>query len=321
MKNVIKKFISCSICCVLFGMSTSFQIPADAKVIEPEIVKTETWTTSYFIDNDVETLYPYVQCEANIYNDGVIEVSYGNTYEWTGFATVSHLVTLINTEPYSTDSMEYAFKTGNTYTNHVGGTFKTLYNFDNIDLSFYPKEYQYTYGTRNNSWGNCGTGVIGSYDSTIEHFDIILLTSNYRYTFSKDGYIRHDSYRGSLPYLSVDKKVFITFTPMVDPTSTYHFRLYGHDITITPELLSGDIVAEPVLTEQEKYILELEEQNKYLTEQLNNYKYVDVDKDDMITAVDAQVMLQYYVASLVGKYSGRVEDYGNYVGKTVKTDS
>ena len=71
----------------------------NAKVIEPEVVRTETWTTSYFIDDDTSTLYPYIQCEADIYNDGTIKVYAWNTHEWDGFATVEHTATFIEAAP------------------------------------------------------------------------------------------------------------------------------------------------------------------------------------------------------------------------------
>lgn len=353
MKNAIKKFITCFICCVLFGMSTSFQIPVEAKVIEPEIVKIETWTTSYFIDKDVDTLYPYIQCEADIYNDGTIKLYMWNTHEWDGFSTVKHTITFSESIPLQRNSdiyTEYTFLRDNGKTrkneDFVGFFIKPQGNYSSSDLNYesdsfgsinllnisvFPSEYNGSYL----NGGNLGY---------LREPDVLICVRGENDPYNPYGFNGNSKkvypMGGLHPYSIFDSRVCalcdltsfeqrpsrnqytpMVFTPNEDPTGTYNFRLYGHDITITPELLSGDIVAKPVLTEQEKYILELEEQNKYLTEQLNNYKSVDVDKDDMITAVDAQVMLQYYVASLVGKYSGRVEDYGDYVSKTVKTNS
>ena len=79
MKNVIKKFIICFICCTLFCISTSFQIPAEAKVIEPKIVKTEIWTTKYSVGHNTfsgDGLYgPYeCKCLCDVYSDGCIYV-------------------------------------------------------------------------------------------------------------------------------------------------------------------------------------------------------------------------------------------------------
>ena len=70
-----------------------------------------------------------------------------------------------------------------------------------------------------------------------------------------------------------------------DVTTNSEFRLFGHDITITPEMLSGDVVSTPVKTENE--------QLKKDIESLTN-KVADVDNDGIITIEDALTTLQYY---------------------------
>ena len=110
----MKKRIISSVASIAIMMNTiGFNLTANAKVIEPEIVKTETWTTSYFIDDDMETLYPYIDCQADIYNDGTVKVYFWNTHEWDGFATVKHTVTIIDYMPVRVDSREYSFKYNN----------------------------------------------------------------------------------------------------------------------------------------------------------------------------------------------------------------
>ena len=47
----VKRFIACIISVILFTVCIPFT--ATAKVIEPEVVKTEKWTTSYYIDDDI----------------------------------------------------------------------------------------------------------------------------------------------------------------------------------------------------------------------------------------------------------------------------
>ena len=79
----MKKQIISSIASIAIAMNTiGLNLTANAKVIEPEIVKTETWTTSYYIDDNIETLYPYIACQADIYNDGTVKVYFWNTHEW-----------------------------------------------------------------------------------------------------------------------------------------------------------------------------------------------------------------------------------------------
>ena len=58
--EIMKKIISGVIGTIIMA-NTLVPISVNARVIEPEIVKTETWTTSYYIDDDIETLYPYIE--------------------------------------------------------------------------------------------------------------------------------------------------------------------------------------------------------------------------------------------------------------------
>lgn len=94
----MKKLIGSLIATVMvMGMVSGTSV--NAKVIEPEVVKTETWATSYFIDGDRETLYPYIQCQADIYNNGTVEVSFWNTHEWDGYEGFNHVITLSEPMP------------------------------------------------------------------------------------------------------------------------------------------------------------------------------------------------------------------------------
>ena len=64
-----KRIITCIISFILFTMCIPFTVTA--KVIEPEIVKTEKWTTSYEWNNKN---YPFLNVEADIYSDGIIYI-------------------------------------------------------------------------------------------------------------------------------------------------------------------------------------------------------------------------------------------------------
>ena len=94
-----KKRTIATLVSMVIGINTIPIISVNAKVIEPEIVKTETWTTSYYIDDDIETLYPYIDCQADIYSDGTIKVYFWNTHEWDGFDTKVQTATIINSAP------------------------------------------------------------------------------------------------------------------------------------------------------------------------------------------------------------------------------
>lgn len=289
-KQLISSIASIAIICNSIG----FNLTANAKVIEPEIVKTETWTTSYYIDDDIETLYPYIDCQADIYSDGTIKVYFWNTHEWDGFATVSHRVTIINSDMY--------VKTDRSFDIVEGSSRKPLYY--PIDISYYPS----TYYCSNYDFN-------ASYASQFCHYDlgqIIYADDNSRTTFWVY------SYNGPLPELPLNGRSYLTFTPKIDPTETFEFRILGHDITITPELLSSNIIAEPQLSETEQKIKALEEENAKLKEENNNLQrvlasygnraYGDMNNDGFVDAGDASILLTYYAKTSVG-YTGTLDDF------------
>lgn len=181
-------------------------------------------------------------------------------------------------------------------------------DIENIDVSYYPEQY-----------------LLSDLENSLSHICNHYPDSESLATVSIDNYYAY-SMTISIPswtiplakipaYTSRPEKNYsqTKLTPKEDPTGTYKFRLYGHDITITPELLSGNIISEPELTEQEKYIEQLEEENKLLKQELESYKNCDSDNDGMFTANDAQMILNYYGEYLSGNVSGKVTDYGNFV--------
>jgi hypothetical protein len=238
-------------------------LEATAKVIEPEIVHTETWTTSYFIDDDMDTFYPYIDCQADIYNDGTMTVYYWNTHEWDGFATVSHKATIMNKTDISSCHI------------NKSGTFVKL---------CYPVEYKYG---------------VSYFDSRFECHNL---------TVESEKFIEL-AYYGTLPEMPVNSKSFFTFTPTVEPVGNYEFHILGHDIMITPEILSGNTVAIPQLTEQEKQIQALETENALLkaeNERLtamsnaDSILRLDTDGNGIIDAKDASTILVIYAINSTG---------------------
>lgn len=325
-----KKFISIIIS-IIMCMCMISPVTGYAKVIEPEIVKTESWTTSYYIDDDMDTLYPYIQCEADIYNDGTIKLYMWNTHEWDGFATVSHTAKIINTTPFPQGSMLYAFYSGNSYTqesttcipsnksiydkrNDLSGAKVVLADEDNpylkLDLSYYPKEYSIY-----------NTGSIYGWQTESEYFyygSCQTQRDNDYYWYKTEHYYIWLTYKAPLPNMcfydnAKPSKQNIScweFKPKVDPTGTYNFRLFGHDITITPELLSGNIISEPELTEQEKYIKQLEEENARLKASITNTNlFGDINGDNLVDVADAQMILNYYVYTLANSSAEPLEEW------------
>ena len=249
---------------------------ANAKVIEPEVVRTETWTTSYFIDDDVNTLYPYIQCEADIYNDGTIKVYAWNTHEWDGFATIEHTATFIEAMP--TDYSRYVKAKSKKY-----------------NLNFYPDAY-----TMNRDYSNWT-----SERDTFNYIDIYIPC--YR------GYLPRMSFFESKPTDWHNFQSNLTFKPTIEPTGTYDFKIYGHDITITPDLLQSTSMPEPPVNETDA----LKAENESLKAELNalktsydqlsaalasqkNRAYGDMNDDGYVDARDASLLLTLYARQSVG---------------------
>lgn len=318
---MIKKILAFLISSIMAIVCISFN--ANAKVIEPEVVKTEKWTTSYYIDDDIDTLYPYIQCEADIYNDGTIKLYMWNTHEWDGFATVSHKITLTCSDTVSDSSLVYSEKYG-------GVDFVLIYGEPRESESISPAYYRYKDKGSVDHNKRLDKSVLDSYDiSYISASYDGVYVGGYPSIFGSGGQtefilslqtaigsygevISHTTYRLPLPKMSYRDSRPEDYTwilsPREDPTGTYNFRLFGHDITITPELLSENIVSEPVLTEQEQYIKQLEEENKKLKAQLNllsGSSCGDIDGDGDISVEDAQLLLQYYTESKVARLTDK----------------
>lgn len=307
MKNVIKKFITLFICCTLFGISISFNISVEAKVIEPKIVKTESWTTSYFIDDDIETLYPYIQCEADIYSDGTIKLYMWNAHEWDGFATVQHDIELYNTEPLDwLDTFAQLMMNGYTIDQSGGRVELTETEIHNRMFSDRVSTFPHTY--RETSYNTFDTELVygfGYIDRRFCYKEINVITNRNGYWNDSVHYAHcFLMYKKSLPNVGVfsnRQEIGYEFNPTkeTDLTKPQQFRLFGHDVTITPEMLSGDVVSTPVKTENDLLIEQIEQlktENEKLKKDIESLtnKVADVNNDGIITIEDALTTLQYY---------------------------
>ena len=335
MKRLIGVILS-----LIIVISCTVPISVEAKVIEPEVVKTESWTTSYYIDDDMDTLYPYIQCEADIYNDGTIKLYMWNTHEWDGFATVSHAATIVNSAPVSQNSMIYTFWNNGEpynierepvkYITDSGTAYypssEKMYNehkyantsgpitpvdnpYSSLNLSYYACEYKC-------NQNYCRWSEVPSQERVYYVYCSSRIDNTSYYSCKDCTGVYNNRYSGALPNMEVgsgdnrDRCLWYIFKPTVDPTGTYNFRLYGHDITITPELLSGNIISEPELTEQEKYIKQLEEENARLKASITNTNsFGDINGDNLVDVADAQMILNYYVYTLANSNAEPLEDW------------
>lgn len=271
MKRTLTRMIS-AVCAAALG-SGCMAIGTDAKVIEPEVVKTETWTASYFIDDDMEKLYPYLDCQADIYNDGTVKCFYWNTHEWDGFNTVKHTITPAYTVPVSTTSTDYLYASAwikelsyegfsfigfrrrsdvdlanEAMSSMFGGGMVekpvTSYedHVDYLKLSSFPSEYSCS--------GSIYFSTIvvepnsGQFPSSPSTQTSFLRPNGWSGRGNKYG-PKYTDYECTLPSFPVNKKWSAVFTPNSELIDTYTISYLGHNITITPELLSGGIIAEP----------------------------------------------------------------------------
>lgn len=282
----MKKFIGFILAFAVAFCNLSL-LSVDAKVIEPEVVKTEKWTTSYWIDDDKDTLYPYIDCEADIYNDGKVIVYAWNTHEFDGFATVNHEITL--KELKAVDSTTYnMIKDNDIYTNRP----TKISDFSLYDYNYYPATYN----------------VSNSY-----HIGLFNAQSSFKYKlYGVFESLENYTWYGALPSLSYGNARScptgnaIIFTPKVEPTDTYNFRILGHEFTITPDLLQTTQLPEPPVADDadslKARIAELEATIDMYETLLTSVSLErgDVNNDGFINAVDASQILAYYAYTSTG---------------------
>lgn len=320
---MIKRLIGAAAALVI-AITSIGTMKATAKVIQPEVVKTEKWTTSYWIDDDKDTLYPYIDCEADIYNDGSVKIYAWNIHEFDGFATVtSHTITLVDLEPvrYS------AYKNSSIYATDYPYEENALYKENEIlpyKISYFADEYScsdYSNSLKNNN-------NYTKYHLQQPKIGIIAL--------------KGWQYQGALPNFKFSDRregnPILYLRPTVEPTGTYNFRILGHEFTITSDLLQTTQIPEPPVADDtaqyEKEIKDLKaqiaalkaERESYL-EMINTYETLltsvslergDVNYDGFINAVDASQILAYYAYTSTG---GHLDFMDFLEGKADKEES
>lgn len=262
--------------------------PISASGSEIYTVKTETWTTSYYIDGNKDVLYPYIECTANIYSNGAIRVYLRNTNVCPDI-TGTHTVTIVNTTPVPDDSRQYAFKYGNKYFTDGEIVYENTDPdiFDNIDLSFFPSDYIWSGVNQDDpyvSWGTDWEKVSYGY----------FKNGNWD-TFDNFGDIEYFKFRGNISNMNIGEITHNqVFFPKYSIDREYKFRLYGHDITISPDDFN---------TTKDEYIRQLEEQINQLLNRIDliSSGTIDVNGDGVFSADDPQILLVYYTRKQVAK--------------------
>lgn len=297
----MKKFIG-----ILMAFAIAFcnlsLLSVDAKVIEPKLIKTEKWTTYYWIDDNVDMKYPYVAVEADIYDDGTLKLYWWNTHEWDGFANIYHNI-YMGESPFFQNENSYSESRLAYWKDSVS---RANFDLSNFHINSYPKEYRCSSNSR---WSD-GSSLIYN-NTTLPYMGFSETRTEYDYT---------------------------TFTPTVEPTGTYTFQIFGHEIVITPDILNMDgYKIEEYHSDTAQYeaeIADLKIKNTTYVAQLAEYEATidtyetlltsvslergDVNNDGFINAVDASQILAYYAYTSTG---GHLDFMDFLDGKADKEES
>ena len=354
----MKKIISGVIGTIIMA-NTLVPISVNAKVIEPEIVKTETWI-AYGCQEDslgqMGRLFPdeekpLLNCSLDVYNDGTIKV-YGELFDSEFFdrgqtPTIEESF-ISGTLPVRDDSLMYDIRYNHFLPFDIVSESGEELNMDdlglpesfwNIDLSSYPKCYSCylgeSVGTIYHEWYiDLNTYI---QHSPLEFIDIGYDTGVYA-TMSIDCYDRYYANKNStyikIPRFSItyfpgvdSKFLMLTLKPTTKISGKCDFRLLGHSLSISPEMLSKEVIAESQPSNEEPKIKELEEkisnleeentklksENEHLLNMLKsqgNRAYGDMDGNGFVDGRDVTILLTYYAKTSVG-YVGTLEDFIN----------
>lgn len=296
-------------------------IKAEAKLLEPEVIYTDTWTTNYFIDGDYSIQYPYIDCELEIYNNGRVAVSFWNTHEWDAFINFTHSVDISSTLPVPAYPEDAEDATTSFIRVIDQDTYETI---DYVDVSYYPPTYSFQYDQR----------IIRNEISMATNFQIkpyfgasyLHGASTNSLQSTKYGVIngilkRQDgvnwfsamNYFGSLGELQVGEKYTMYFNPQKEPVGENKFRVFGKDFTVSRVDLSQALSIQAPETDSEVTALKakisnLEQENRTLYEQLEIYLphednsiEGDIDGNGVLDARDASMLLTLYARQSVGE--------------------
>lgn len=358
----MKKIISGVIGTIIIA-NTLVPISVNAKVVEPEIVKTETWIaygcqldSSSQMDSSIRRLLPdkerpLLNCSLDVYNDGTIKV-YGELFdsEFFNVELTHHMRTIeesfiSGTAPVRDDSLMYDIRYNHFLPFDIVSESGEELNIEdlglpesfwNIDLSSYPKCYSCylgeSVGTMYKEWYvDLNTYI---QHSPLEFIDMGYDTGVYA-TMSRD-YDRYYANKNStfikIPRFSItyfpgvdSKFLMLTLKPTTKISSKCDFRLLGHSFSISPEMLSKEVIAESQPSNEEPKIKELEEkisnleeenaklksENEHLLDMLKsqgNRAYGDMDNNGFVDGRDATILLTYYAKTSVG-YIGTLEEF------------
>ncbi len=308
---------------VIFGCAGAY--PAAAEMVTPTIAQTYKWKTEYYIDGKKDEEYNFLECIAEVYNDGSVRVYFHNSVDWSKLApddTSIHTVTIKQLCP---DRLAYSFVQECTYPSGNPDDPDLFFpiskeRYDEGEISIlYNKDADYTF------WKDYNRDDLGTYPAnyrmTYGDDSIFRMVPQENYFYGKAGSISRITgclyqfeYEGRLSELPQTSSV-LTFRPIDISKEEYTICVFDQYINIYPEMLSDELFRdqsdfEKKINELEARIDELEAENEAL-KALNDPDSIlrlDANGDGIIDSNDASIILTIYAINSTGGNVSKISE-------------
>lgn len=298
MRNIVKKVAAGFMCCMIGMIGPCFnQVSAANNQYEQfdkfnNIIRTENWVTSYFLDDDESVKYPYIQCQALVYSNGMVEVYFWNTYQWDSSYDEEHLIYIPQYAPVSTMDYAYKFREEGIRLDE-SGDFVDLDKSDleklrSIDISYYPAEYRYTYELKPKDaiaygYPDGGYGFQPTQISKINFWCSVNYASTRMFSVQRFG--------TAIPLSNLGASLGcfrFTNTKDFEPGEERKFRIFGHDFTITYETMNSYDITPELRSEIKELQSEIKSLNAAISEKDAEIK----DLESAVETFSAQLALE-----------------------------
>lgn len=287
----IKKIIS-TICASVFAFSCfGFNVNADKDDIVSRVYRTSV--SGVTMDNKDDSYSVSYTATLEAYSDGKIHIEVKNT----------------------ADSMHSQ--------HHIIGK----YSFNDF--------YIYPYNERNDKsheyWSSHNHDCSTTYEYNNDNIVYTLSAYSYYFKYISDLYVREEYLQSTIPFNFFGEDIEIPFGTVPISSNSDELQKVISELKYENEQLSKKNVelntrmSELELDNEElnslrvqnyalsSSIVAIENENKRLVSKIESFNKMDFDGDGLLTNADAQMILVYYTDSLVGKTTGKVEDYSEYV--------
>lgn len=302
-----------SVMMTLYSIAPISAVAADPTTLQNKLtdaVRTDSWISTYHVFPDAETEYPYLQCEAYIYADGVLEVYFYNSKRWSDdehliedagaeyrIYTVSSVVPIKDN-----DLLLRMIDSNGYYFNQNSGIEYVLDDIymdavKDLDFNTYPADYTMTFNKKPSEHPRYSDSIVkgARYGFSIADNGVVYRIDS-RWTEDPnfdERYTEYDWKFGTIESIVMGDYVkggssgvsMFRFEPNTGKFiegSEYRFHIFGHDITVSWNSLNG-----------ESYAKDLEDRVRVAEASAANYKEkyeaVKSDYDRLKADVDASV--------------------------------